>query len=519
MTLVIDDAAGKRVRNLIAEKPFPAGENTVWWDGQDDIGRDQDAANHGIYSIPGKFVSPAEYRVRGLFHKPIELRYEFSIYSAGSPAWETADSTGGWLTNHTAPQSALFVPAERSATGKAMVYLGSYVAEGGHGLAWVDLNGKKLGGRGWVGGTWTGAPYLARDAGPEADRDTVVYAGAAWHNDLRLTALTTKGDRAVVRYTFASEEEAVITGIAVHNNLLVASLPMKNQLLFVDAKEGKILGSATANYPRGLAFDAQSRLLVLEGKHQGIRLCRYTLPKITAKTDLPAPEIVVGDGLQDPQHVALDGEGNLYVSNRGENQQVKVFSSDGKFLRAIGLAGKPASGPYDPLHMNNPCGLTVDGNNHLWVTETDFWPKRVSVWTLDGQFVRAFYGPGEYGGGGTLDPRDKTRFYYYGMEFKLDWDKGTDQIVSVLFRPQPGSRTTPEGFGVYGPPETPVYIGNRRYFTNWNHSNPVAGISIAMIWIDKNGLAVPAAAMGRATDWELLKEPAFKSRWPDTPPP
>lgn len=104
VTLVIDDAAGKRVRNLIAEKPFPAGENTVWWDGQDDIGRDQDAANHGLYSIPGKFVSPAEYRVRGLFHKPIELRYEFSIYSAGSPAWETADSTGGWLTNHTAPQ-------------------------------------------------------------------------------------------------------------------------------------------------------------------------------------------------------------------------------------------------------------------------------------------------------------------------------------------------------------------------------------------------------------------------------
>jgi len=516
VTLVIDDAAGKRVRNLIAEKPFPAGENTVWWDGQDDIGRDQDAANHGIYSIPGKFVSPAEYRVRGLFHKPIELRYEFSIYNAGSPVWETADTTGGWLTNHTAPQSALFVPADRSATGKAMVYLGSYVAEGGHGLAWVDLNGKKLGGRGWVGGTWTGAPYLARDAGPEADRDTVVYAGAAWHNDLRLTALTTKGDRPVVRYTFASEEEAVITGIAVHNNLLVASLPMKNQLLFVDAKEGKILGTAAANYPRGLAFDAQSRLLVLEGKHQGIRLCRYTLPKITAKTELPAAEIVVGDGLQDPQHVALDGEGNLYVSNRGENQQVKVFSSDGKFLRAIGLAGKPASGPYDPLHMNNPCGLAVDENNHLWVTETDFQPKRVSLWTLDGQFVRAFYGPGEYGGGGTLDPRDKTRFYYHGMEFKLDWGKGTDQIVSILYRPQPGSQAIPEAFGGGGLPETPVYIGNRRYFTNWNHSNPCGGASIAMIWIDKNGLAVPVAAMGRANDWGLLKDPAFKSRWPET---
>ena len=45
----------------------------------------------------------------------------------------------------------------------------------------------------------------------------------------------------------------------------------------------------------------------------------------------------------------------------------------------------------------------------------------MSVWTLDGKLSHAFYGPGRYGGGGTLDPADKTRFYYDGMEFKLDW--------------------------------------------------------------------------------------------------
>ena len=126
---------------------------------------------------------------------------------------------------------------------------------------------------------------------------------------------------------------------------------------------------------------------------------------ITAERD--STEVLVAAGLEDPQHVALDAEGNLYVSDRGDSHQVKVFDPAGKPLRVIGTAGPPKAGPYNPLHMNNPNGLTVDGNGHLWVAETDFQPKRVSVWTLDGRLVRAFYGPAEYGGGGTLDPRTR----------------------------------------------------------------------------------------------------------------
>ena len=129
--------------------------------------------------------------------------------------------------------------------------------------------------------------------------------------------------------------------------------------------------------------------------------------------------------------------------------------------------------------MNNPNGLTIDGNGHLWVAETDFQPKRVSVWTLDGRLVRAFYGPSEYGGGGKLDPVDKTRFYFHGMEFQLDWQRGVDRLVRVFFRPGPGDLGLPNGFGVDGQPETPIYrataSGVLRYFTNCYNSNPTNG--------------------------------------------
>ena len=54
VTLVLEGPDGKRVRNLVAETWFPAGDNVAWWDGLDDLGRDPEAARHGIYHIPAQ---------------------------------------------------------------------------------------------------------------------------------------------------------------------------------------------------------------------------------------------------------------------------------------------------------------------------------------------------------------------------------------------------------------------------------------------------------------------------------
>ncbi|MDB6039336.1 MAG: repeat containing protein, partial [Verrucomicrobiales bacterium] len=82
VTLVIDDANGKRVRNLLAETPFPKGENVACWDGTDDLLRDPEAYKLGLYLIPPEFVAPGAYRVLGLYRKAIDLRNEFSIYTS-----------------------------------------------------------------------------------------------------------------------------------------------------------------------------------------------------------------------------------------------------------------------------------------------------------------------------------------------------------------------------------------------------------------------------------------------------
>ena len=54
--------------------------------------------------------------------------------------------------------------------------------------------------------------------------------------------------------------------------------------------------------------------------------------------------------------------------------------------------------------MNWPYGLTVDNRGRIWVAELTKTPKRISVWSATGRLLQAFYGPSQYGGGGTVDP-------------------------------------------------------------------------------------------------------------------
>jgi hypothetical protein len=509
VTLVIEDSEGRRVRNLISETPFPAGDNVAWWDGLDDLGRDRDAAAHAIYHIPGQYVKPDTYKVRGLARREIDLRYEMTVYHSGNPPWPTADRTGGWLADHSPPSSVLFVPGD-----KPQVLIASYVAEGGDGLVFVDLEGKKTGAIHWLGGNWTGASHLARDAGEKAVKGITAFTAAGWEQDgnnkkgeIRLMKLTAQGAKPVAPYKIDDRKSAEVSGLAAHDGILVASLPVLKQLLIVDVAEGKVLGTAPLADPKGLAFDATGRLLAVSGK----QVLRYR----PNGADLGKAETFLGAGLEDPQQLAFDADGKLYVSDAGASHQVKVFGADGKPVRAIGTAWTPGTGPHDPNHMTHPLGVSISSDGHLWVAEHDHQPKRISVWTLDGKLVKAFYGPPQYGGGGALDPRDKSRFYFNGMEFKIDWEKGTSRLVNVFYRADSNQYAAPKGHAADGAPETALYVNGRQYMTNCFNSNPTNGTSMAFLWEMRGGVAVPVAAVGQANAWDLLRDEAFKAAWPE----
>ena len=407
--------------------------------------------------------------------------------------------------------------------------MGASIAEGGHGLQWLNEAGTKLGGQMWAGGTWTGAATLAVDAGPQAIADYLCYIGSIADGELRLTAKSRSlEDKPVFKLQLGKDPSTwtpadgipppeligfdngtkinVLAGIAARDGTLVCSLIRQNKLAFVDAKTGQPADSFAVDSPRGVTFDATGRMLVLSGR----KLLRFAA--WNAKTS----QTLVSNGLEDPRHVATDAEGNIYISDRGASHQVKVFTAAGKFLRAIGKPGAPANGAYDPLHMNNPNGITFDSQGRLWVTEADNHPRRVSVWSAQGELVRTFYGPTEYGGGGVLDPQDANRFYYRGMEFALDWKAGRDELKRVYYRPDPLLEVR-VGFGGNFMPDTPLYPAARkgqRYFTSCYNHNPTGADNAAFLWLDDGKDVRLVAALGNAYGWAVLRTPEFRSVWP-----
>ncbi|HEX3314847.1 MAG TPA: hypothetical protein VHR72_08160, partial [Gemmataceae bacterium] len=517
VTLVIEDEHGKRVRNLIADTWFDKGSHVVPWDGSDDLSRDPSAPSHGLYYIPTHFVAPGNYRVRGLYRKQIDVKFEQGVYTAGSTPWETADKTGGWLSNHAAPQAVLYVP-NVPGHGESIL-IGSYVSEGTPGLAWVDLDGKRWKGQTWVGGNWTGAPYLARDVGKKAVPGIYAYVASAWESgkrskgkipggEIRITGLTAKEDRVIARIPFTPTSldgervrwEDEIGGLAVHDGIAVVSLTKLRQLLRVDVASGEVLNrDFRFGAPRACAFEADRSLIFLENT------------SLTRFSPRPPGESanVLRNAFDHPVGLMVDDKGNIYVSDQGTKHTVTVIAPDGS-RKTIGHPGSPKAGPYDPLHMNHPHGMTVDSRGRLWVAENDFQPKRVSIWNPDGSLAKAFYGPAEYGGGGVMDPHDRTRFFYHGMEFKLDPEKGTDKLVSVFWR-APGE--LPLSFRAEGP-GNPLYHDGKRYFTNCFNANPTGGTGVAFLWQQRDGIAQPVAAMGRAGEWDLLKTREFAATWP-----
>lgn len=580
VTLVIERPDGTRVRNLISETEFPAGKNVAYWDGLDDLGRDVDASKHSVYNVPGKPVEAGTYKARGLVRPALSLKYQFTPYSPGNPPWRTGDTSSGWLANHTAPSAVLWVPPgvaptrenERADTkgwqGRPLVSRGareaytgpqilvaSHVSEGGSGLAWLNSDGNKLHGQGWLGGIWTAASQLARDNGQNPVPGVYGYAAAYWKGDkynnniaeIRLNELLTvqgkanadsrmgRGDDRKVldpyyaipggikgadNSNMAEAEIGELRGMAVRDGLIVISLGTLDRLLFIDGRGKKVLGLAELKAPRGLEFESDGSLLALSGA----TLVRVKLPKVTAPADVDATsakptvtlddvKVLVESGLEDPQQLALDRDGNVYVSDWGNSHQVKVFSRDGKPVRTIGKAGKPSVGPYDETGMRHPNGMTLDDRGQLWIAETDKAPKRVSVWeAATGKFVKALYGPAKYGGGGSIDSVDPSRFFYIddggGIEFSLDWRTGTDKVTSIYWKPNAAE------FGVTGKwvgagPQFPLHHDGRTYLTDCYTTSATDGVRAASLWIIENGIARPVAAMGNITDAARKIMPVF----------
>lgn len=117
-----------------------------------------------------------------------------------------------------------------------------------------------------------------------------------------------------------------------------------------------------------------------------------------------------GDGqFYEPWGVAVDGDGNIYVSDTW-NGRIQVFDPTGKFLRKWGYFNSAGDDLADANALYGPRGINFDLAGNLVVADTG--NKRIVRYKPDGTFVDQVGGGGVVAGrfdeptGVATDPRD-----------------------------------------------------------------------------------------------------------------
>jgi peptidylamidoglycolate lyase len=106
------------------------------------------------------------------------------------------------------------------------------------------------------------------------------------------------------------------------------------------------------------------------------------------------------DAFNQPNHVAIAPNGDIYVSDGYQNARVVQFSSNGQFVRIIG--GVKGA---EPGQLQVPHGVALDSKGRILVNDSD--NQRVSVFDRDGKFVETWPFPSR---GGIVIASDDTVF-------------------------------------------------------------------------------------------------------------
>lgn len=211
--------------------------------------------------------------------------------------------------------------------------------------------------------------------------------------------------------------------------------------------------------------------------------------------------------LRVPRLLTLDGKGRLYVYDHGtERRVVRVYDAHGKYLYDIGKPGPQKPGPYDPTRFSDLCAISTDAaGDNIWMVYPHEDPRRVMRFKTDGTFLQDYFGGANYGGGGVLDPHDKSRFWFKNMLFSLDWEKGTTKLKALVSMKY-------EEASVWGGDKTfrmewvPISYKGRTYLVSAPLSHlPTMPVGAVFLFDEKTSKVRMVAAMGTAASFPYVR--------------
>jgi hypothetical protein len=445
-TVVIEDANGHRIRNLLMGQSMTQGVHELVWDGLDES---------------GNLVQPGNYKWRAISHPDITPELLTWFYNPGKAPWSN-EQDAGWLADHSNPIAAT--------SNDSYLAFGAPVAESGHNIILLDKNGNK---RAHADLSWfvgSGELHLAMDAkhlyafsegfphyGHTAkDKDGREYTRGElillrWDlNGKRLPYSGKQGEARLRDYRRATEllsegskgfSIGNIRGVVFLDGKLFVSLHNENLICILDPDQGVEVGSIEIASPGPIATDGQN-LYVLSDNGQVTRITSPTIqPSATPLLSVELSEpLTIKDRYNSQWPVAtalaVDQNERLLVADNGIDQNIKVYSlENGKLAGELGpRGGRASSGQWNPDTLRMPYGMTIDADGLLWVVENEGVPRRISVWDIDQQScTKEYLGPSSYGAPGAgFDPQDASRWIAGGMLWDLNLDSGQSKLLATL---------------------------------------------------------------------------------------
>jgi trimeric autotransporter adhesin len=122
--------------------------------------------------------------------------------------------------------------------------------------------------------------------------------------------------------------------------------------------------AATLNDPRGVAVDGLGDVFISDTANNVVRMVDHATRKIST----------YATGLKAPRGLAVDGAGNLYIADTGNNRvkKVEALTHVISTVAGDGVAGYSGDGgPATSARLNGPRGLAVDASGNLFISDTD----------------------------------------------------------------------------------------------------------------------------------------------------
>lgn len=401
-TVVIEDEAGRRVRNLLGMAPV--GEYTsdgrfrqgnpivrVDWDGLDD---------------KGQRVPAGRYTARGLSLPALKATFDFAWYGPGDPAW-LGYPTSGWGGDHVGPSSIVAIP-DGVDTDWCVVVAGAQ-CEGGDGIFALNEQGRKV-----FGYRRAGAGATALGVYKHYVYATLWEKNALIRLDSRTGRLAPFQRPAGVAMEISLKNEAFDLAVGIDMIALVirpgGNAGDRHLLEFRDIDSGMIIESQTIDKPGKLLADADGMFYIVD--EDGIRM--VGLGGLSVPVVLP--------DVEKPGASSFDYSGNLMIVDRGDDFQLKILDRNFQLIDRIGTRGGQGTRlRFDRhAHQETVADVTRDRLGRVWTTEHGH-PRRQVLWREDGRAARHFVGNTQYGASGTaLHDQDPRIAMAYGAIYGID---------------------------------------------------------------------------------------------------